>query len=114
MALACGVTVENAARQVGISSRTAYRRLTDPSFRQRLETLRGDMVSRTAGTLTAAASEAVRTLLELLKNPTSASVRLGAARAVLEIGMKVREMADLEEGLAALEQLSAAQQDRDR
>src|SRR6516165_183124 len=63
----------------------------------------GDMVSRTAGTLTATASEAVRTLLELLKSTASAAVRLGAARAVLEIGMKVREMADLEERLAALE-----------
>ena len=69
MALACGVTVENAARQAGISPSTAYRRLADASFRQRLQKLRGDMVSRTAGTLTAAATEAVRTLLELLKSP---------------------------------------------
>jgi hypothetical protein len=34
-------------------------------------------------------------------------VRLGAARAVLEIGMKVRESADLEERLAALEKAAA-------
>lgn len=104
MALACGVTVENAARQAGISPATAYRRLAEPAFRQRLQKLRGDMVSRTAGTLTAAANEAVRTLLELLKNPTSSAVRLGAARAVLEIGMKLREIADLEQRLLELEQ----------
>jgi hypothetical protein len=108
MALACGVTVENAARQAGISPATAYRRLADPAFHQRLQTLRGDMVSRTAGTLTAAATEAVRTLLELLKNPASPSVRLGAARAVLEIGMRIREVADLEERLTALERRMAA------
>jgi hypothetical protein len=54
--------------------------------------------------LTAAATEAVRTLLELLKSPASAAVRLGASRAVLEIGMKVREMTDVEERLVALEQ----------
>jgi hypothetical protein len=108
LALACGATVENAARQVGVSARTAYRRLAEPAFRRRLQALRADMVSRTAGTLTAAASEAVRTLLELLKNPTSPAVRLGAARAVLEIGMKLREMADLEERLAALEQQMGA------
>ncbi|HEY7309273.1 MAG TPA: hypothetical protein VH643_07960 [Gemmataceae bacterium] len=107
MALACGVTVENAARQAGISPATAYRRLADPAFRQRLQTLRGDMVSRTAGTLTAAATEAVRTLLELLKSTASAAVRLGAARVVLEMGMKVREVADLEERLAALEKAAA-------
>jgi hypothetical protein len=34
-------------------------------------------------------------------------VRLGAARAVLEMGMKVRESADLEERLAALEKAAA-------
>jgi hypothetical protein len=107
IALACGVTVDNAARQAGISPATAYRRLAEPSFRQRLQALRGDMVSRTAGTLTAAATEAVRTLLELLKSSTSDAVRLGAARAVLEIGMKVREVANLEERLAALEKASA-------
>ena len=104
MALACGATVDNAARQAGISPATVYRRLADAAFRQRLQTLRGDMVSRTSGTLTAAAGEAVRTLLELLKNPTSSSVRLGAAKAVLEIGMKLRETADLEARLAELEQ----------
>jgi hypothetical protein len=55
-----------------------------------------------------ATGEAVRTLLELLKPVMPAAVRLGAARAVLEIGMKVREVADLEERLAALEQRMAA------
>jgi hypothetical protein len=104
MALVCGATVENAARQAGISPATAYRRLADPAFGQRLQKLRDDMVSRTAGTLTAAAGEAVRTLLDLMKNPTSSSVRLAAARAVLEIGMKLRERADLESRMAALEQ----------
>jgi len=108
MGLACGATVDNAARQAGISAATAYRRLADPDFGQRLQKMRGDMVSRTAGTLTAAASEAVRTLLELLKNPTSSAVRLGAARAVLEIGMKLREVSDLEERLSALEQQMSA------
>jgi hypothetical protein len=113
LALACGASVDQAARQCGLSTRTVYRRLAEPSFRQRLQALRGDMVSRTAGTLTAAATEAVRTLLELLKSSTSDAVRLGAARAVLEIGIKVREVADLEERLAALEK-AAAEHTKDR
>jgi transposase-like protein len=104
LALACGASVDQAARQCGLSPRTVYRRLAEAEFRRRLQALRADMVSRTAGTLTAAASEAVRTLLELLKRPASDAVRLGAARAVLEMGMKVREVADLEERLSALEQ----------
>jgi hypothetical protein len=46
MALACGATVENAARQAGVSLRTAHRRMADESFRQRLQALRDDMVWR--------------------------------------------------------------------
>jgi hypothetical protein len=103
LALACGATVENAARQSGLSVRTAHRRMADASFRQRLQEMRADMVQRTAGALTAAANEAVRTLVELLKPATPAAVRLGAARSVLEISMKLRETAELEQRLAALE-----------
>jgi hypothetical protein len=104
LALACGATVEAAARQAGVSESTAYRRLADIAFQQQLRALRADMVQRTAGTLTAAAGEAVRTLLELLKPGVAASTRLGAARAVLESGVKLREIAELEQRLAALEQ----------
>jgi Homeodomain-like domain len=67
LALACGATVEQTARQCRLSPRTVYRRLAEADFRRRLRKLRGDMVQQTAGTLTAAASEAVRTLLELMK-----------------------------------------------
>jgi hypothetical protein len=104
LALACGATVESAARQAGVSESTVYRRLADPDFRQQLHTVRSDMVQRTAGALTAAATEAVRTLLELQKPAVPAAVRLGAARAVLEIGVKLREVAELEERLTVLEQ----------
>jgi uncharacterized small protein (DUF1192 family) len=103
LALACGASVENAARQCGLSDRTVYRRLTEPDFRQRLQELRAEIVQRTAGALTAAATEAVRTLLELQKPAHSGTVRLGAARAILELGMKIREVAELEARIAALE-----------
>jgi hypothetical protein len=104
LALACGATVEAAARQCGLSDRTVYRRMAEPDFHRRLQRVRDGFVQRTAGTMTAAAGEAVRTLLELMKAPFPPAVRLGAARAMLEIGMKVREASDLEERLAALEE----------
>jgi hypothetical protein len=104
LALACGATVEQAARQTGLSVRTVYRRLADPDFRRQVQSTRTDMISRAAATLTAAGTEAVKTLLVLQQNTAPAAVRLGAARAVLEMGIKLREMADLEERLAALEQ----------
>jgi hypothetical protein len=104
LTMACGATVENAARQCQLSKRTVYRRIEEPDFRRRLQAMRTDMVQRTSGALTAAGSEAVRTLLELLKGAKAEAVRLGAARSVLEIGMKAREFAELEERLAALEE----------
>ena len=112
LALACGASVEQAARQAGVSESTAHRRLVDPAFRQQLQALRADMVQRTAAALTAAASEAVRTLLDLLKPTVPYAARLGAARSVLELGVKLREAAELEERLAALEE-RLAERDRD-
>jgi hypothetical protein len=103
MALACGATVAAAARQTGASERTIYRRLADPAFKHELQVLRADMVQRTSGTLTAAATEAVKSLLELLKPATPHATRLGAARSVLELGVKLREAAELEARIAALE-----------
>ncbi len=103
LALACGATVETAAKQCQVSDRTVYRRMKDADFRTRLQDVRAEMVRRAAGMLTAAAGEAVRTLLSLQKESVSPAVRLGAARAVLELGMKLREVADLETRIAALE-----------
>jgi hypothetical protein len=65
------------------------------------------MVQRTAGALTAAGSEAVRTLLALQKETVPPAVRLGAARAVLELGAKMRETAELEARIQALEEQAA-------
>ena len=74
-ALACGASAEVAARKAGVSERTVYRRLADPSFQQQLAALRADMVQRSAGMLTAASLEAVKTLVELL-NPAQPPARM--------------------------------------
>lgn len=103
-ALACGATVESAARTSGISERTIYRRLKDTSFRQRLHEMLADMVTRTSGMLTAASLESVKTLVDLQQSSNPPAVRLGAARAVLELAAKVREAAEVLQRLAALEQ----------
>lgn len=102
--LACGSTIQQEARQVKVSERTIRRRLADVEFSQKLQALVGDMVVRTSRVMTAASLESVKTLMNLQKEPHPSAVRLGAARAMLEIGMKVRDAADVEQRLAALEQ----------
>jgi hypothetical protein len=102
-ALACGATVDNAAHTAGMSARTAQRRLKEPAFQQRLQEVRTDLIERTAALMTAAGLESVKTLIALQQAGSPAGVRLGAARTVLEIGPKLREVADLARRLAALE-----------
>jgi len=105
LALACGASVDAAAKQCDVHERTVYRRLGEPQFKAKLQALRNDMVRRACGMLTAAANEAVRTLLSLQKEATPAPVRLGAARAILEMGLKLREMVELETRMSELEEL---------
>lgn len=102
--IACGATVESAARKAGVSERTAYRRLEDAEFKRHLTRLRHSMVERSAAMLTAAGMESAKTLLSLQNASIPASVRLGAARAVLEFGTKLREAYELEERIVRLEE----------
>ena len=102
-ALACGASAEVAARKAGVSERTVYRRLADPSFQQQLAALRADMVQRSAGMLTAASLEAVKTLVELLNPAQPPAVRLGAARSIVGMGLDVRCASELADRIAALE-----------
>jgi hypothetical protein len=112
--LACGATVATAATQAGVSEVTVYRRLADKESTRKLQALRADMVQRASGALTAAGTESVRTLLELQKSGVPPATRLGAAKATLELGMKVRETAELKQRLAALEEQVAAKADDKR
>ena len=102
-ALAVGHTVRDSARQAGIGERTATRRLADPEFRQLVAALRADMIGRALGRLSDTAREAVDKLRDLL-SAGSDSVKLGAARSILELGTKLRESVELEQRLSELEQ----------
>lgn len=104
-ALAIGATVESAARTAGLGERTAYRFLADAEFRKRLTTLRAEMVERTAGMLTGGGLGAVKTLVDLQQNAAvNDHVRRRAARDVLELGLKYRELAELEQRLTTMEE----------
>ena len=108
-ALACGASVDSAAHSAAMSTRTVHRRLKEPAFQKRLQEARTDMLQRTASMLTAAGLESVKTLITLQQTTNAGCVRLGAARSVLEMGVKVREASELAQRLAALEaQVNAA------
>ncbi len=103
LALACGASPEGAAQKAGFSLRTVYRRLADPLFRQQVNQVRAEMVRRAAGMFTAAGMASIKTFTTLQESASSEAVRLGAARAIIELGCKLRESVELAERMTALE-----------
>lgn len=100
--LAAGRTIRAAAAAAGVSERTAARRLTDPAFKRQVTELRGRMVNRAAGKLAAGMSAAAGVLRKLLAS-TDEDVRHKAAVKVLELSLKVSEVAELEKRIEELE-----------
>jgi len=108
MALALGASVESAAHKAGIGERTAYRCLTDPAFKARVNQARLEVALRTTGMLTGAGPGSVKTLVDLQQEASApAAVRRAAARDVLDLGYKFRVSGDLEQRVVALEELLA-------
>lgn len=102
--LAKGATVAQAARQADVSERTVYRRRQQPDFQARIDAIQDETLRRAADILTRAAQEGIHSLVSLLQDPaTPANVRRAAARDVIDLGPRLREEANLEKRLAALE-----------
>jgi hypothetical protein len=78
--------------------------MKDPEFQGLLYAARQEMIQRTANMLTAASLESVKTLLRLQGDGVPHAVQLGAAKAIVELGAKLRESAELFARVAALEQ----------
>lgn len=83
--LAVGHTYAAAADAAGVSERTARRRMSEASFRKRVDAARVEIVSVAMNHAVDAALEAVETFIVLMRSADSESVRLRAAAAVLEL-----------------------------
>ena len=106
-ALAAGCSQAEASRRTGLSTRTIARRLADESFKRQITAARDRMVDNAHGRIADVASKAVTTLEELLTDD-SPTIRLGAARAVLEGLTRLREGVELQRRLVAIEDALAA------
>jgi hypothetical protein len=101
-ALALGKTVAAAAAEAGVSERTCYRWLRRPSFRRRVDRLRGAMVGEAVGKLSRSMSAAADVLSKLLTSRDPAT-RLRASKAVIELAVRLRDQEELAARLADLE-----------
>jgi len=104
-ALLAAPTVTEAATQAGISEKTAWRYLGNTAVQAEL-TARCDVVlTQVSAGLVADMQEAREVLMENMRDPTNpAGVRVRAAVAVLDAGLRVLEVLMLARRVAAIEQ----------
>ena len=82
--VAAGSTLRAAAKQVGCRERTAYRLAAQPEFQSRLAQLRNEITRAIVDKLTDAALEANETLRALLTDDQPPTVRISAAKTILQ------------------------------
>ncbi|HWB08694.1 MAG TPA: hypothetical protein VG826_05705 [Pirellulales bacterium] len=102
LALAAGAAERNGAEQAGIGEQTAHHRLIDADFRRAVSRARGRLLDSAVGRLAGLAGTATG-ILERLMGSDQPSVARRAAKAVLELGPRLREATELEERMSRLE-----------
>lgn len=104
-------TVSEGAKLAGISRTTFYRWMEDEAFRSQFEALRADVQSYAYAELRGLTLKGALVLAQMLEDPSS-SIKLKAAQVAVSAGMKITEMADVEERIAGLENALLAQRSR--
>jgi hypothetical protein len=102
LALARGETLATAAQLAGVSERTCNRRLQSPEFRRKVQQARSQLVDAAAGKISNTLDVAADCLKNLLGSASDA-IRLSAARALFDIGLRLKEAVELENRLQAVE-----------
>jgi len=97
-------TIEQAARHVGVAKSTAQRWLQSPSFQAQYAEARRQALGETLAYLQRSMLAAVAKLHALLLDPDSKPIiQLGAARALLEYGLRASELEHVIERMERLE-----------
>ena len=105
--------LEEAARAVGIGTRTLLRWMQVPEFNAAYRKARRDAVSQSVARLQQATGAAVSTLLKVMVDPNSpASTRVRAADSVLDHAAKAIEIEDIEARVAELERATESSKSR--
>ncbi len=97
-------TVREAAVKLGCSEGTVYGALRDPAFQKMYKEARHKSVEHSITILSRASSLAVTRLIETMENPQEkSSVRLSAAKSILEFAFRGYETEQLVERVERLE-----------
>lgn len=109
LALASGVGVNAAAEQFEMSRKTVQRWLKRPGFRRVVAELRGQLVETALGRMADHMTRSADALGALL-DADDLGVRLRAARAVLGLGLRMRDSVEIAERVRELEEELARKQ----
>lgn len=103
-ALLTSGTRRDAARKANIAVGTLMGYLNDPEFQKRYMAARAKLIKEATAKLQAGMSAAVDVLVSLATDTkVQEHARVSAARAILEFGIKLTEISDINERLDALE-----------
>lgn len=106
VALLTQPTTHEAAKAAGVSRATLFRWVNDPVFAAAYREARGRLLESTLTALQSAGPVAVATLLKVMEHATSnPGAQVSAAKAILDAGLKARDMLEIEERLKTLEAL---------
>jgi AcrR family transcriptional regulator len=98
-------TIEKAARAAGVSKATMFRWLAEDDFSKALREASSSLLEGAVATLQAGSSEAVEALRGVLADKLATdAAKVSAARTILDMALRCREMFEVEQRLAELEQ----------
>ena len=95
--------IQSAARAAGIGRTTAYRWLSQPTFRSALTLQRNTALSEALNSIKSQTTRAAQELIALLETKDE-RLRWRICSEILRNSIKVRELEEIEERLALLEQ----------
>ena len=108
--------VKSAAEAAGVALRTMFRWMDDPDFQAELKAAESAAISSAIRRLAHLSGTAVNTLQEIMESekdlPPGARVKGAAANIVLSRLIPLKELADLESRLAAVEEALRNQPER--
>lgn len=97
-------TVSAAAKKAGVGQATLFRWLNDSQFSAAYKEARGRMLEGALTSLQSASVDAVNCLREVINDSSAqVSARVSAAKSVLDLGLKAREIFELEDRIEYLE-----------
>ncbi|HXG63747.1 MAG TPA: hypothetical protein VNO70_01485 [Blastocatellia bacterium] len=98
-------TARAASEALGVNPSTIWRWLQDPEFREAYDEARRLVVTHNVTAIQAAGQQAVMSLIDMMNDPKiPAHARVRASQVILDLGMKVAKLDELDSRLRAIEE----------